>query len=741
MNSPTSKIKSVDTSVNTMDAFIHNRQRMLDTLMDNLEGLVYCNLYDEHWTMIFVSEGCKDLTGYLPKDLMFNNLISYEEIILEDYRAMVRSTIAEAARLGTRFEIEYCIRHANGNIIWVCERGNPIYNAKGEVQALEGYIQNITDRKTVEQSLRDTEARYRSIFENAIEGIFQTSPTGQYLVVNPALARIYGYSSPDDLMSVLNNIQQQLYVSPERRDEFVQAMTDNGQVHNFQSLIYRKDRSTLWISENARMVHDDSGKLLYYEGTVEDITERKNYEKKIEHQATHDSLTGLPNRYMLNDRLQQNMNFADRYKSKLAVAFIDLDQFKLINDSMGHEIGDQLLVIMSERLSSCIREIDTVARLGGDEFVILLTNIQNVDDIAHSMQRVLAAVAMPCIINDLDLMVSCSIGVSIYPDDGMDPNTLLKNADTALYKAKQAGRNNYQIYTQKLNEDLTERVKIEYRLRLAIERGEFLLHYQPKVDFATGLITSAEALIRWQPPGEELIPPIKFIQIAEETGLIEQIGEWVLITACQKAKELKDKMGRIIPIAVNVSPRQFRQPNLARTIKNVLDVTGLDPDCLELEITESSLIDDAEKFIETLHALKKIGVKLAIDDFGTGYSSLAYLKDFPIDRLKIDKAFVSNLEHDPANTAILKAIIILGQSLGLKVIAEGVETAYQHEYLQSIGCDELQGYYFSKPLPVDQFEALLYSQYAELTPTTVEKISGHFKVPSTQLCLVTVDAH
>ncbi|HSH71432.1 MAG TPA: EAL domain-containing protein [Methylophilaceae bacterium] len=707
MNLPSPKIKSVE----NMDVFIHDRMRMLDSLLDNLQGMVYCCLCDEHWTMLFVSQGCKALTGYAAEDLLANKMISFEEMILPEYREFSRNAVDTAATAGTNFEVEYCIRHADGHVVWVLERGNLIYDEHGEPKALEGFIQNITDRKTVEASLRETEVRYRSIFENAIEGIFQTSPTGQYLVVNPALARIYGYQSPDDLMSALNNIQQQLYVSPERRDEFVVAMAEHGNVHNFQSLVYRKDRSTIWISENARMVHDQAGKLLYYEGTVEDITERKSYEKKIEHQATHDSLTGLPNRYMLNDRLQQCMNFADRYKNKLAVAFLDLDQFKLINDSMGHEVGDQLLVIMSERLSNCIREIDTVVRLGGDEFVILLTNIQKVDDISLSMQRVLTAVAQPCIINDLDFVVSCSIGISIYPDDGMNPNTLLKNADSALYKAKHAGRNNYQIYTQELNEVLTERVKLEYRLRLAVERGEFLLHYQPKVDFATGLITSAEALLRWQPPGEELIPPLKFIQIAEETGLIEKIGEWVLITACQKAKELKVKMGRSIPIAVNVSPRQFRQPSLARMIKNVLDVTSLDPNCLELEITESTLIDDADKFIETLHALKKIGVKLAIDDFGTGYSSLAYLKDFPIDRLKIDKAFVSNLENDPANAAILKAIIVLGQSLGIKVIAEGVETAYQHGYLKSVGCDELQGYYFSRPLPACEFEALLLSQY------------------------------
>lgn len=709
MKVPSTTIKSLI----SVDAFVHDRQRMLDALVDNLDGLVYCNLYDKYWTMIFVSNGCKELTGYSAEELVFNKVVSYEEITFKDDREMVRNTIKEAIKLGTRFEIEYRIIHANTNIIWVCERGNPVYNAQGKVHAIEGFIQNITERKQIEQSLCDTEFRYRSIFENAIEGIFQTSPNGHYLIVNPALARMYGYSSPEELMLVLNNIQQQLYVIPGRREEFVQAMLADQSVLNFESLVYRKDNSTLWISENARMVHDETGNLLYYEGTVEDITARKNYDHKIEHQATHDSLTGLPNRYMLNDRLQQSINFADRYKNKMAVAFVDLDQFKLINDSMGHEVGDQLLLIMSKRLDSCIREIDTVVRLGGDEFVILLTNIENVDDIFLSMQRVLTAVAMPCIINEIDYVVTCSIGISIYPDNGIDPNTLLKNADSAMYKAKKAGRNNYQIFTQELNDALTERVMMEYRLRLAIENGEFLLYYQPKVNFATGLISGAEALIRWQTPEGELVPPDKFIHIAEETGLIESIGEWVLVTACKKAKELREKFGRSIPIAVNVSPRQFRQPNLVNIIKNALDFTKLDPDCLEIEITESTLIDDATKFVEKLYALKMIGVKLAIDDFGTGYSSLAYLKDFPIDRLKIDKAFVSNLENDPANTAILKAITVLGQSLGMKVIAEGVETRYQHEYLKSIGCDELQGYYFSKPLPEDEFEALLRSQIPE----------------------------
>jgi diguanylate cyclase (GGDEF)-like protein/PAS domain S-box-containing protein len=697
-------------SIKSVDGFAMDRARMLDALMDNLDGMVYCGLYDPEWTMTFVSKGCQDLTGYSTDDLIFNKRISYEKVTHEDDRTFVRNAISQAIEQGNRFEVEYRIRHADGHIVWVSERGNPIYNELNEIQAIEGYIQNISHRKNVEQSLRDAETRFRSIFENTIEGIFQSTPDGKYLIVNPSLASIYGYNSPDHLMNALNNIQQQLYVSPSRREEFVNKMAVHGNVQNFESQVYRKDGSVIWISENARMVHDGSGKLLYYEGTVEDITGRKSYEQRIEYQATHDSLTGLPNRYMLNDRLQQHINFADRYQTKLAVAFIDLDQFKLINDSMGHEAGDQLLVTISERLINSIREADTVARLGGDEFVILLSNIRKLDDISFSMQRVMAAVSEPCTINELEFVVSCSIGISIYPDNGLDTNTLIKNADSALHKAKQAGRNRYQLYTEELNASLTERVRMEYRLRLAMEKEEFLLHYQPKVDFATGKICGVEALIRWQPPGEALVPPIKFIQIAEETGLIEKMGEWVIITACHQAKAWQKKLGYPVPVAVNVSARQFRHPNLADKIKNILEIIGLAPSYLTVEITESLLIDNPTKFIDTLNALKRVGVKLAVDDFGTGYSSLAYLKDFPVDWLKIDKAFVSNLENEPSNSAILKAIVALGHSLGMKIIAEGVETLFQYKYLQALGCDELQGYYFSKPITSGELEALLLNQ-------------------------------
>lgn len=686
---------------------LSDRERMLSTLMSNLKGMVYCCLLDEHWTMLFVSNGCFELTGYPFEDLLFNYNISYELITYEDDRQWVREQIELAINQRKHYELEYRIKHADGSIRWVLESGCPLFNEQGEFEALEGFIQDITGRKQSEQLAYEAEQRYRSIFENAINGIYQTSPSGQYIDINPALVKIYGYDSKNELINSICDIQQQLYVDADKRTEFIRLIDSQGFVQNFEAQVYRKNGDIIWISENAHEVRDTDGKLMFYEGTVEDISERKRYEKEIEYQATHDSLTGLPNRTLLADRIQQCMSFANRYQKKLAVAFVDLDQFKLINDSMGHDVGDQLLITMANRLVSCLRETDTVIRLGGDEFVLLLTSLEKIEDIAQSMQRILNAVAEPYVTKERDFIVSCSIGISIYPEDGHDPNTLLKYADSAMYKAKKSGRNNFQFYTRELNKVLTERMEIEYLLRHAIENEEFILYYQPKIELATGKICGFEALIRWQPSKETIIQPWKFIPIAEETGQIEEIGAWVINTACNMAVKFNQLLKQPIPVAVNVSPKQIKHINLMDTVASILGRTQLEPQYLELEITESSLVEDTKNFIKTLQNLKSLGVKLAIDDFGTGYSSMAYLKDFPVDRLKIDKVFVSNLETEKTNIAILKAIIALGHSLGLKVVAEGVETAYQQAFLHGIGCDELQGYYFSKPLPANLFEELL----------------------------------
>ncbi|GGI54396.1 GGDEF domain-containing protein [Oxalicibacterium solurbis] len=676
--------------------------RMLGTLLANLEGMVYRCRLDEHWTMEFVSEGCLALTGYREEDILFNSRISYDQITHPDDRRHVRTTILEAVARNCRFDIEYRIVRADGSIRWVWERGTNITR-----DVLEGFIQDITERKQADEALREAERRYRSIFENAIEGIYQSTPNDGYLAVNPALARMYGYASPQEMIAVLRDIDHQLYVDPHRRAEFVRLMEQDNVVTNFESRIYRRNGEIIWISENARAVHDSSGKLLFFEGTVEAITERKLHEAEIRFQATHDALTGLPNRTLLYDRMQQAMLHSQRYGNLTAIAFLDLDQFKFINDSLGHQVGDELLKITAQRLKSCLRESDTVARQGGDEFVLLLTSQPNEESITQTMQRVLHEVAQPWTANDLEFRITCSVGITLYPNDGRDAETLLKHADSAMYKAKELGRNMFQYYSAEMNSTVTDRLELLNRLRQAIPNDELVLHYQPKLNLASGEIIGVEALIRWNSPHSGLVSPGAFIPLAEETGLIIPIGEWVLQTACRRNRAWQDAGYPPVVISVNLSPRQLARGDIVQQVERVLAETGLDAQWLELEITESVMATDVEKSFAMLTELRAMGVRISLDDFGTGYSSLSYLKRFPVDTLKIDQSFVRDIAIDGNSAAIVRAIVSLGHNLNLNVLAEGIETAEQSALLRQNGCNEGQGYLISRPVPEQDFLKLL----------------------------------
>jgi diguanylate cyclase (GGDEF)-like protein/PAS domain S-box-containing protein len=679
--------------------------RVLQTLLGNLDGMVYRCRNDADWTMEFVSEGCSRVTGYAPGDLLLNDRLSYEELTHPDDRARARSVINEALAARRRFELEYRIQHADGNVRWVWERGIGLYDEAGNVASIEGIIEDVTQRKRSDLALHEAERRYHSLFENAIEGIFRTSPDGHYLDANPALARIYGFASPDELMASLRDIRQQLYVDSARREEFMRIVKARGSISGFEAQVYRKNGDVIWISENARAVFDGS-QVLYYEGTVEDITERKLYQARIEQQANYDTLTGLANRSLLNDRLQQAIFTAASYGTRLAIVFVDLDRFKFINDSLGHHVGDELLKVMADRFRSCTREFDTVARLGGDEFVLLINGQGEPDSVGATMERLLKVIAQPWRSGQGEFEVTCSIGVALYPDDGSDADTLLKHADSAMYRAKEHGRNNFQFFTDELNRMMNERLELESNLRRALDRGQFELLYQPRLDLRTRELTGCEALIRWQLPGRGVIGPGSFIPIAEETGLIAPIGRWVLETACAQNKAWQDAGFKPCVVAVNVSPRQFRR-DFAQTIAEVLEQTKLEPRWLEIELTENMVMHDGEQMVEMLHAIKRLGVQISVDDFGTGYSSLSYLKRFPVDRLKVDRSFVKDIATDPDDAAIVRTIIALGHNLNLKVVAEGVETEEQIAFLAANACDELQGYYFSKPVSGWRFRKLL----------------------------------
>jgi diguanylate cyclase (GGDEF)-like protein/PAS domain S-box-containing protein len=443
---------------------------------------------------------------------------------------------------------------------------------------------------------------------------------------------------------------------------------------------------------------------------MRDISERKRLETKVQYQATHDALTGLANRTLLHDRLNQAIAQATRNDKEIWVILVDLDRFKMVNDSLGHKAGDAFLLAVSERLQAIVREADTVARLGGDEFVLILPEAGGNKMSVNSLARIMQTISRPIPVEEKEFSLNCSLGVAVFPSDGETAELLIERADMAMYRAKETGRNNFQFFTAEMNERLIERMRIEEALREAVERQEFELHYQPQVDLATGRVIGAEALIRWRHPEMGLISPARFIPLAEETGLIVPIGHWVLRTACEQTTAwdragLSDLHG--LRIAVNLSARQFAQPDLVQSIADALRDSGIAPDRLEIELTEGLVMTDVENVIETLHDLKKLGVQLSIDDFGTGYSSLSYLQRFPIDVLKIDQSFVRDITGSSGEGTIVHTIISMAHNLGLRVIAEGVETEAQLAYLKKHECDEMQGFYFSRPLPVKEMEALL----------------------------------
>lgn len=442
---------------------------------------------------------------------------------------------------------------------------------------------------------------------------------------------------------------------------------------------------------------------LQHQKLMEQISEAK----KVEHQLIYqDPVTSLPNRQLFNNYLKQALAQARRHSRTVGVLFLDLDGFKRINDTLGHSTGDLLLQNIANRLRECVRESDIVARLGGDEFTVILSEIRNVKDVVKVTKKILASFSSAIISDDHELFITASVGISLFPADGEDIETLVKHAEVAMYRAKMQGKNNYQLFNTNMNATDLNRLKLETSLRRALERDELVVHYQPQADLGTGYVTGVEALVRWQHPEYGLVPPAKFIPLAEDTGLIEPIGEWVLYQACQQNKKWQDEGFPPIRVSVNISARQFRTKNLAKMVSNSLDRIGLAPDYLGLEITESNAMHDVDHTIQMLKLLKEMGIQISVDDFGTGYSSLSYLKRFPIDMLKIDQSFMNNICTDNDAAAIAEAIVALGHSLKLQVLAEGVESNEQLLFLKSLGCDEIQGFHFSKPMPAEDLKRL-----------------------------------
>ncbi|MBC7500977.1 MAG: EAL domain-containing protein [Herminiimonas sp.] len=573
-------------------------------------------------------------------------------------------------------------------------------------QANEMLTEDIAARQVAERGLL---LRQRAIDASANAIIITSACRPGFAIeyVNPAFERMTGYTSKE----VVGRDSAILWGSDLNQpglDE-VHAAVSEKREGNATLRNYRKDGTLFWSDIYIAPVKDELGEINHFVVAQYDITATKHYESELEFQTNRDALTGLANRNLLRDRLSQAIAYADRYGHPIWTVFVDLDRFKFINDTLGHAAGDAMLKEVSVRLLSAVRDTDTVSRIGGDEFVLVLP--ERTDGILATavVQRIMDLVAMPFNIGGHEFFPTCSIGVAVYPADGADPEALVKHADIAMYRAKETGRNNFQFYTSAMNERALERLRLEGDLRNAIEREEFVLHYQPQVNIRTGKVVGMEALIRWNHPHLGMVPPLRFIGLAEETGLIVPIGAWVIRTACRQNRAWQQAGLGDLRISVNLSARQFYQKDLVQSVAAMLRETHLSPRLLGIELTESLVMTDVDHAVSILGELKALGVKLSIDDFGTGYSSLSYLKRFPIDVLKIDQSFVRDITVDRDDAAIVVSIISLAHNLRLQVIAEGVETIEQLTFLHDHACDEMQGYYFSRPLDAKAFEALLHS--------------------------------
>ena len=608
-----------------------------------------------------------------------------------------------------RISMKFRARDAGGFSHYIELVGTNLHDVP-TVRGIVIYARDVTERELAEEILRESEEKFRLLAENAQDLIYlyRLSPTSGFQYVSPSATTISGYrpeeyyADPELLFKLVHeddrHLVERFWRSPEAYVEGFPA----------QRWI-RKDGGVIWTEQRNKLIHDREGNLVAVEGIVRDVTDRKRMEEHLEYQAYHDPLTDLPNRSLIIDRLTHALARANRRGSHVAILFMDLNDFKVINDSLGHEAGDHLLVALADRLQGCLRLEDTLARLGGDEFVILLEDTSNLSDATRICERILEELRRPFMLDEREVFVTPSIGIALDTPGQESPEELLRNADTAMYQAKEKGVH-YRMFDSSMHEQVLRRLETENDLRRAIEREEFVAYYQPVVNLRTGEIVEVEALVRWEHPKLGLVPPMEFVPLAEATGLIISIGEWVLKEACRQIREWQKRYPRTPPlgVSVNLSAKQLMVPHLTRTVKEVLERTSLQPRCLGLEVTETVVVTatkDARGAL--LHSLRGMEVRMAIDDFGVGYSSLSYLKHLPMDSLKIDKSFMSGFGEDIENTTIVRTIIELAHAFGLMAIVEGVETAEQAALLQEMGCDMGQGFYFARPLPSEDVPALL----------------------------------
>lgn len=652
--------------------------------------------------------------------------------ILECDRDILMACVMQAVNERRREnDCEYRIRRPDGDIRWLMSRILVGTDEHGATRYLVSMCFDITEQKQANEylavsnkQLEQAQAHLHAALSASGIAIFRHAfDTSQAVALkgdaawNFNLAQVFGYPPNTEITPELQLRRMRTEDIEATGAKAREALQANRREYQHEYPIQWDDQSTHWLLSKCTTDLDENGRPEYVSGAVIDITERKLAEQQMQYIATHDVLTALPNRFMFNNLLSHTIETANRYSSQFAILFIDLDRFKAINDALGHQAGDQLLVEIAQRLRSCLRTSDVLARISGDEFVVLAPELDNEEGAGSIARKIIAAVSQPMVLLGHSCQVTASIGICLFPNHGDNEQTLIKNADAAMYVAKEAGKNNYQFFNAASTSLSLERMAIENELRSALANNELSLQYQAKLDLHSNGITGVEALLRWDNPKFGSISPAQMIPMAEETGLIVPIGQWVLMTACKQNVAWQKQGLPPICVAVNISARQFLSKDLLSHIKEALEESGMAAELLEVEITESMVMHHVDQAIALLHAIKKLGVRIAIDDFGTGYSSLAQLKRFPIDTLKVDRSFINEVASNAGDQAITDAVIALGKSLSLTIIAEGVETQEQQDFLRKHACDEMQGYHFSRPVPPDEFSTLLRDHGKTPVPT------------------------
>ncbi|MBI5937741.1 MAG: EAL domain-containing protein [Betaproteobacteria bacterium] len=669
---------------------------------------------DTDWRYTYASPKVKEILGHAPADILGKT--PFDLMPADEARRLAERFVAIAGERKPFTALENNNLHKDGHIVVLETSGVPVFDEHGTFRGYRGVDRDITERKRAEAALHESTQRLALHFQQTPLAVIEWNTAFEVADWNPAAEAIFGYTKTE----AMGRHATELIVPDEARlhvDGLWHALLEKreGGFRSANKNVTKQGKTIVCEWYNTPLI-DENKRVIGVVSLAQDVTELQEAERRLHYLGYYDGLTGLPNRTLFQDRLSQAITAAERRQKIVGLMLLDLDHFKVVNDTLGHEVGDALLKTAAARLLGCLRNDDTVARMGGDEFAIALADVANVEDIALIAQKILDEFVKPFHAGGNELFISCSIGITLSPFDGSDTQALIRNADSAMYQAKDSGRNNFRFYSAEMTSQAERRLAMATGLRHALERGEFFLDYQPQLDLATGGIAGVEALIRWRHPERGLVPPAEFIPVAEESGLIVPIGEWVLRTACRQARAWQDQGLPNLRVAINLSARQFKQANLVALLKSILAETRLEPSLLELEITESLLLDGADAMVAaTLAEFKLLDITLAIDDFGTGYSSLSYLKRFPIDKLKIDQSFVRGIGSNSEDASLVRAIIAIAKSLNMKVIAEGAEQDAQFDFLRGHACDYLQGYFFSPPVAAERIVDLVRQNQAAAT--------------------------